>query len=359
MSSASTSPSTPARNPLSDVFSAMEEDSPVAPSPTAAAHKRSHDAMGSNSDDEDDDAPAPVFVLPNQNTVKAIQRYAERKRLRADQSTEVNIFLQDPAAVRDAKILVNLFHVSNQLAKIVTAAPPYTVSPSLEKNLHNYAAAILLSSKISAYKGAVPTNILLNILKKHRFDLPVGIENNPADYAKLVAAVQDAYTQLRSKFKKALNASLKANKQDKALAPGPKHLNIFKLTQIFVEGTQCSVTVELCARVALMRKTFLVDSGSKFWDSLDASLAEIREKAGGKAKKIAKAFRHILEQDQELHGVKDYVITDSAIDTFQQDVDDLIDASATDMATSVAAPLPSAAAAAPAPASEPTPGSDV
>jgi hypothetical protein len=89
-----------------------------------------------------------------------------------------------------------------------------------QKTLHNFAAAILLSSRISAYKDAVPTNTLLvrvpipfalhrgnlfqNILRKNRFDLPPGIENKPADYAKVVASVQDAFTQLRSKFKKAV-----------------------------------------------------------------------------------------------------------------------------------------------------------
>jgi hypothetical protein len=81
--------------------------------------------------------------------------------------------------VRDAKILINILQVGNQVNAIVVATPEYQVSASLEvrlhvlisynkyllkinqKTLHNFAAAILLSSKISAYKGAVPTNTLL------------------------------------------------------------------------------------------------------------------------------------------------------------------------------------------------------
>ncbi|KAJ7859095.1 hypothetical protein B0H14DRAFT_2577462 [Mycena olivaceomarginata] len=92
---------------------------------------------------------------------------------------------QGPPAFRHAKLLANIFHVSNQLSAIVTAQAPFEVNSHLEKNIANYAAAILLSTKISAYKGSIPTNILLNMLKKHRFDLPAGIENNPADYARL------------------------------------------------------------------------------------------------------------------------------------------------------------------------------
>ncbi|KAJ6559011.1 hypothetical protein B0H10DRAFT_2194958 [Mycena sp. CBHHK59/15] len=338
MSSSST-PSTPTNN-LSDVFSAMNEETPVAPSLTTA-QKRNHAAMAGagNSDDENDNDNdndgIPSFSLPNQNTVNAIQRYAERKRLRGEQTTEATIFVNDTPAVRDTKLLINLLHLSNVLGKIVTSAPPYEVSAALEKNLHDYATAILLSSKISAYKGSVPTNTLLDILKKHRFDLPVGIENNPADFAKVISAVQEAFTQLRSKFKKALLASLKVHKRATELAPGRQQQNIFKVTQVLVEGTQCSVSVELCARVALMRRTYLKDSGVKFWNTLDFDLAEIRAEAKGNAKMVAKAFRHILAQDQTKHGVKDYEITETGVNEFQQTVNDLIDAGAADVASSV------------------------
>ncbi|KAJ6542407.1 hypothetical protein B0H10DRAFT_2203345 [Mycena sp. CBHHK59/15] len=340
-------PSTPPRNPLQDIFGAMDQDSPVAPLLTTA-QKRPH----SDVDEAQSDTTAAADPAPNPNTVSAIQRYTEKKRLRVEQATEVSLLLHDAPAIRHAKLLANIFYVSNQIGSIVTAAPAYEVSPGLAKNIHNYAAAILLSSKIGAYKGSIPTNTLLNILKKHRFDLPPGIENNPADLAKLVAATQEAFTQLRAKFKKALLASLKANKNDKDIAPDAQHQNIFKLTLSFVDGTQCTVTVELCARVALMRQIFLQDSGPKYWDKLDASLAAIRAQAKGNAKKItkyvflfvfpsilsefiARAFHHILTTDQETHGVKDYDL-DQNVDAFQQEVDDLIDAGAKDVATSVA-----------------------
>ncbi|KAJ7021322.1 hypothetical protein C8F04DRAFT_1195645 [Mycena alexandri] len=115
------------------------------------------------------------------------------------------------------------------------------------------------------------------------------------------------------------------------------HQNIFKLTKIFVDGTQCKVTIELCARVALMRSVFLQDSGPEFWDKLDSSLAAIRAEAQGNPKKIAKAFRHIVTIDQSEHGVKDYEISDAGVDNFQQEVDDLIDAGTADLASSVTA----------------------
>ncbi|KAK7027217.1 hypothetical protein R3P38DRAFT_2777280 [Favolaschia claudopus] len=336
-------PTTPPANPLGDIFGAMDEESPVAPSLTTA-QKRNHSAIdNSGSDDEESsrDTLPTTASNPSQNTAVIIQRYCEKKRLRADQTNEVIRLVHEPPGVSHGKLLANIFQVSNQITAIVTAQAPWEVSTGLLKNIDNYGAAVFLSTKISAYKGSVPTNTLLNILKRLRFDLPPNIENNPADYLKLVAAVQEAFTQLRAKVKKMLFASLKVNKSDKTIAPGPDHQNIFKLTLALVDGTQCTVTVELCARVALMRSVYLRDSGPKFWDKLDSTLAEIRNNAEGDAKKLTRAFRHILTKDQELHGVKNYEITASAVENFQQEVDDLIDAGNADLATSVA---PSAAA---------------
>jgi hypothetical protein len=86
-----------------------------------------------------------------------------------------------------------------------------------QKNIQSYAVAILLSSKLSTYKGTSPTKVLSvrhfysqsplltylkSILKKHRFDLPPGIEHNKADFDKVTSAIQDALTQKRSTFKK-------------------------------------------------------------------------------------------------------------------------------------------------------------
>lgn len=156
---------------------------------------------------------------------------------------------------------------------------------SAQTNIHKYAPAVLLSSKINVYKGDGTTNILLvrspiqmpqtiyllrafqAILKNNRFDIPPGLENVPADWAKVTAVVQDALTQKRAKIKKAVShsslicfnsiisfqirSSLKP-KKDGGYAPDAEHLNIYELTVIVVKGTQCTVNVVLCSRVALM-----------------------------------------------------------------------------------------------------------
>ncbi|KAJ7685822.1 hypothetical protein B0H17DRAFT_941062, partial [Mycena rosella] len=179
----------------------------------------------------------------------------------------------------EAKAFVQAFHLENLLAKIVVSQPPWEVSSDLEKNISTYGATILLSSKLSAYKGSVPKQILYGILKKHRFDLAPGIEHNLANWGKVTHAVEEALTQLSAKFKKAA---------DVLILPSADRKNIFQLTQDIAKGTQCEVNVLLCARVAFMRKSYIKDSSIKFWTTVDEDLVKIRQKADGDLKKVTK-----------------------------------------------------------------------
>ncbi|KAJ7126360.1 hypothetical protein C8R46DRAFT_1061209, partial [Mycena filopes] len=318
----------------------MNQSSPVRPSPATGA-KRTHETMTSgnpqdNDDDDDTLATAPSSLLVNQNTIVGVKQYAEKKRLRVEQIGDVGVFMQEPAVLREAKLLVNILAVGNELEKIVASKPAYEVSEELETNLRKYAPAILLSSKLTSYKGNAPKEILLTLAKQFHF-IPAGLEKIPTDWAKVDYVAGDAFTQTRSKFKKLLGVSVKAKvdkDNKKSFGPTSEHQNIYELAQAMVKGTQCSVNVELCARIALMRSVYIKHSGPKFWDKIDERLVKIRNEADGDSKKIVRAFRHLLTADQNARGTNNYVLEDRAADEFQQRVDDIIDVRALDVATS-------------------------
>jgi hypothetical protein len=137
------------------------------------------------------------------------------------------------------------------------------------------------------------------------------VEHVPADWAKVLAIVQDALTQTRSKVSQSVSIlilthlskiawSLKVNKSDELRAPLAQHKNIY---QAIVKGSQCSINVVLCARIAVMvclqcqcrldlsffqRAVYLEHPGAKFWDEIDKRLARIRRMGGNDAKKITK-----------------------------------------------------------------------
>ncbi|KAJ7859306.1 hypothetical protein B0H14DRAFT_3864084 [Mycena olivaceomarginata] len=270
----------------------------------------------STSDSEERAGTGATFVLTNQNIVAAIKLYADKKRLRGEQVTELQVLAQDPPLLRELKVVATLLAVGNELSKLVTSKPAFEVSANLKTNLFKYAPAVLLSSKTKIYKGNAVTDILLAIVKKFRFDVPAGLEKIPADWAKVTAAAQYTLTQRRSKIKKAIRSSLKPN--DK----GP-----------LSRDTQCTINVVLCARITLMRQVYLKHPDGDFWDQLDDRLDEIRSEAKNDAKKLTRGFRHVLTQDQDKHSAKDYVLDETTVDDFQQQVDDII---AVDTATSTA-----------------------
>ncbi|KAJ7871636.1 hypothetical protein B0H14DRAFT_2570647 [Mycena olivaceomarginata] len=146
----------------------------------------------SNSDNEQRARTAPAPILANHNLVAATKLYADKKCLRVEQATELEFFVNlirntEPAPLREVKLLANLFAFGNELGKLVASKPGFEVSSDLNTNIVKYAPAVLLSSKITIYKGNGTTNILLAILKQYRFDMPAGLENIPADWEKVEA----------------------------------------------------------------------------------------------------------------------------------------------------------------------------
>jgi hypothetical protein len=49
---------------------------------------------------------------------------------------------------------------------------------------------------------------------------------------------------------------------------------------------------------------------------------------------FSSAYESVLKKDQQLHGSQDYMLEDDVLDEFQQEVDDVIEASQRDAATS-------------------------
>ncbi|KAJ7893315.1 hypothetical protein B0H14DRAFT_3125788 [Mycena olivaceomarginata] len=301
-------------------------------------HERDGTSSAVASDDERDEptmGSTPLAGLnlnrsgpATQNAANAVRAFAKKQKLRGEQLTQVDTFLNDTPTVREGKLFGLVLGLQNDVANIIVAAPAFSVSPELQTNIKSYALAVMLSPKLAQYRGDLPVQHVMNILKKHRFDMPPGIENNPADMQKITAAVQYAFTQDRSSLKKKLFSSVRVTRLDATgtrvavdLPPG-QHQNLFGLAQAFVEGTKCRITNALCGRIALMRDVYLQNSTSSFWVSLDEALAAMRTAAEGNDEACDVMFEDLINMDKTLHGAVDIVY--QATNNIQQEVDDLI-----------------------------------
>ncbi|KAJ7476348.1 hypothetical protein B0H11DRAFT_2426842 [Mycena galericulata] len=330
--------------------------------PEASGSRKRRRTEGSTSapqsEDEDDVSPTPLGVSTGgsgpatRNAAISVKNFAKKQKLRGEQLTQLDTFLNDTQTVREGKLFSLLLGLQNDVGNIIVAAPPFSVSPELKAyfptsfctNIQSYALAVLLSPKLAQYRGDLSVQHVMQILLKHRYDLPPGIENNPADMHKVTTAIQDAFTQCRSSIKKKLFASVRIsrlNEENKRiiidLEPS-KHQNLFALAQALVDGTKCRITNALCGRIALMREVYLRDSSTKYWTELDNSLATMRKIANGNDDARDAMFEDLIVTDKELHGAVE--ITYQPTNEVQQEVDELIDAASANLAST---PTPASA----------------
>ncbi|KAJ6584217.1 hypothetical protein B0H10DRAFT_1961938 [Mycena sp. CBHHK59/15] len=285
------------------------------------------------SDDEDDDIPGTPLttslsgVTVNGNVALAVKNYTKKQKLCGEQQT------LDVQTVCDAKLFITVLTVQNDLQRIIAAVPPYAVSPALKVNIQSYATVVLLSPKLGMHKGNMPVQHVFNIIKKHRFDTPPSFEN-PAETAKIVSIIQDMFTQGRSHLKKLLFASVHITWNRQAVdLDSEDHQNLFGLAQAFVDGTKCRINAPLCGRIALMRKVYLKQDNTTFWDELDKVLAIMCTVAKGNEDARDLMFEGHIKKDMSLHGNVDIVY--QASDNIQQEVDDVIAASSVDAVITV------------------------
>ncbi|KAI0080577.1 hypothetical protein K474DRAFT_1704644 [Panus rudis PR-1116 ss-1] len=266
--------------------------------------------------------PPSPSTITNHNAIAFASQYSRRKRLRGEYEQALQEFAGDAPLTREIKIFAHILTVEQELKKIVTTTPPFVVSKALKKNIRTYSVAVLLSPKIKSYKGDAVTNIVLNIIKRYRFDVPLGIEHNAADWGTIVTAVRDGLTQLRSDIKKLIIESMPANR------PRTAHMNIYTLTNKMLFNTApMGPTVHQCARVAFMRAMYEAhaDAGDKYWDELDNELATIFEEAHGNHQAFTRAFQAVLEHDRSNHGVRaSYEIREDVFNETQEDVDGFV-----------------------------------
>ncbi|KAJ6589470.1 hypothetical protein B0H19DRAFT_1226963 [Mycena capillaripes] len=317
---------------------AMLAESP-APLPNGNPRKRKT-GPGANSDDSDHDdedgGELPVIIPSsdastadstgsNANMVAFARQYATHKRLKPSQVTEVEVFAADTLAVRQVKLFTIVQHLTSKVDAMVAAQPVFKVLPALDKNLKQLAHGVTISSRLASYKGELAKKHLLNIVKVRRFDLPLGIEHVASDWGLVKSRAEYHLTQTRASFKKIITRSMPKG-------PSTDHTNIFGLGQSFVKDTETVLTVELCARIALMRQQYKLYPGDNFWDKLDERLAWLRKTANYDEHKIAKAFKLVLAEDRAAHGKSaDYNLPEDAVpDSWQASVDTSIDADGVD-----------------------------
>ncbi|KAJ3545506.1 hypothetical protein NMY22_g2416 [Coprinellus aureogranulatus] len=249
------------------------------------------------------------------NATLHARRISQRLNLAKPYSRELEEFAVEDLNTRQLVLFGRTLLVEQKLNSIVVSSGPYKVEQGLEDNVKKYCVAVLLSPKLDTYKGAAPTSRVLAVIKRIGSNVPSNLETDAHVYKTVKQHISDELTQTRAAMKKKIAASVKESQ------------SVYELALAMVEGTQCTVSVEMCARLALLRKVYneTGKSDTKYWDHVDERLQLIREHADGAPEKIAAVFTVALKEDHIRYGRASESYQSQPRNAWQNSVDDVMD----------------------------------
>ncbi|TFK19074.1 hypothetical protein FA15DRAFT_709294 [Coprinopsis marcescibilis] len=203
-------------------------------------------------------------------------------------SKELEDFVGERKINREMLLMAKLLAIQAKVTLVIAPPGIYELRKPLLDNITSYVLAVLLSPKLSTYKGAIPGKSVMSVLKWLNVNVPANLDTDHHVYNAIKTAVSSELTQCRSKIKKAIAAS---RKSDQA---------IWSLANSLTDNTQCLVTVALCACLALLRKihTEPTNEGNKFWDHINKRLELMRTMSKGDSD----TFQWIFDKDHKAYG---------------------------------------------------------
>ncbi|KAF7768432.1 hypothetical protein Agabi119p4_7675 [Agaricus bisporus var. burnettii] len=197
------------------------------------------------------------------NNVATANRLARRQKLRPYQAKELESLAKSSLSIQILHLLVEQFATRNRLEEFLTSQPPFKIKKPLADTISSYALAVLMSEHISAYKGNMPTDCVINLIIKNNVNVPANLLHNPYALNLVKLAVGEELTQARARIKRYIGESIN------------KDWAIPNLALKVIEGSQINVSVATCARIAIMRKVYskLLNTGKKvgndYWNKVD------------------------------------------------------------------------------------------
>ncbi|TFK18727.1 hypothetical protein FA15DRAFT_602808, partial [Coprinopsis marcescibilis] len=132
-----------------------------------------------------------------------------------------------------------------------------------QDNIKSYVIAILLSPKLGLYKGGLPQDWVLAVIKTLKVNVPANMDSNCHVFKIIKEAVSNELTQAQLKIKKAVS----------------------KLVQ---SSTPTNCVSIACQVLTMQRKVHaeLAKANSKYWDHVNDRLALIHDLAAGEEEKV-------------------------------------------------------------------------
>ncbi|TFK18463.1 hypothetical protein FA15DRAFT_709847 [Coprinopsis marcescibilis] len=244
-------------------------------------------------------SPPGTLLTPNFNTSRTVQSLQARRLANRYSLGPYSQELETFAGVADDSthslhLFARLLVIEQKLANFSTASGSFVVDKALMDNIKSYLIAVLLSPKLGSYKGGLPQDWVLAVIKTLKVNVPANMDSDRHIFKIIKEAVSNELTQARSKIKKAIALS-RSSKQ-----------SIYQLANTLIENTQCSVIIPLCARLAVLRKVYA-------------------EPAKADKEKVQQAFARMLCQDRQIYRAASQQVSQAEVtSTWQASIDNAV-----------------------------------
>ncbi|KAL6307977.1 hypothetical protein BKA93DRAFT_822945 [Sparassis latifolia] len=198
--------------------------------------------------------------------------------------------------------------------------------------IDHYTFALLLSPVLPFYlakntASLGPIKLVMGILEKHpSWGFTKEVKGDKYKFDIVVKRVQTHLTDQRAELKEVITLSLgpeglseahgeqmgTVSKALKKKTPDPVQLDIVELCKALVSkhaATHIIISLEMCARVAFLRKLLLemiknpqLEPTGGYWAFVDAQLSIVRERYAAEPVKMTNVFTQILKDDQGKYG---------------------------------------------------------
>ncbi|KAF9643737.1 hypothetical protein BDM02DRAFT_3191274 [Thelephora ganbajun] len=165
--------------------------------------------------------------------------------------------------------LVHIFIALQEIHSFIATLPPsderWRITASFEKNVKTYTKALFVQPTVKNYNSATIIDYMGKTIKRLRWGLPAGAENNPVLWKEVVTMIRDTAADFRSDWKKEILASIAAKQHISELASAvTSSIDGFTPDGPFL------------VRLAVLRTICTKDSSTKYWPAVARELADIQ-----------------------------------------------------------------------------------
>ncbi|KAH9928726.1 uncharacterized protein B0H18DRAFT_1117909 [Fomitopsis serialis] len=312
---------------LVDLMLAVGSSPPVSPSSntvdlppiTGPAAISAGNATASNNDDTSVASESPLTTVSNpslgdkrraeEDLVEFAKQVGRRVRLRPAAQKELDANAVLSLSERTLWISARLLKHEEQLE---------TIQPAEDK-IEVYSYLVIVSPLLPAYvRHSTPNKCIKTLFDRHtHWGYTTEIRNNTHKNLIVLKRITDRLTDRRAELKSMVWLSLgpemlsaSATAKSRAAAARVDIMTLCESIAAHLAGTRVQVTLELCARVALLRQVLIevlsipTFNINQYWDRVDTHLETIRTKypQATDARMITKVFMAILNADMKEFG---------------------------------------------------------